>query len=78
MDACIHGTCKNAWAWSLHTRKCSRQYALKEEAESIRQALQTLMPDMANQAINAVEQDKMENATASAMPDDHKIDMAKK
>lgn len=71
-----HETCR-IYAKKVTSGQC-REALSTEEAESIRQALQTLMPDMANQAINAVEQDKMENATASAMPDDHKIDMAKK
>lgn len=71
-----HETCR-IYAKKVTSGQC-REALSTEEAESIRQALQTLMPDMANQAINAVEQDKMVNATASAMPDDHKIDMAKK
>jgi len=71
-----HETCR-IYAKKVINGQC-REALSTEEAESIRQALQTLMPDMASQAISAVEQDKLENSTASAVPDDHKIDMAKK
>lgn len=71
-----HETCR-IYAKKVINGQC-REALSTEEAESIRQALQTLMPDMASQAISAVEQDKLENVASSAVPDDHKIDMAKK
>lgn len=71
-----HETCR-IYAKKVINGQC-REALSTEEAESIQQALQTLMPDMAGQAIRAVEEDRMENAAVSAVPAEHKIDMAKK
>lgn len=56
----INGQCKDALS--------------SEEAESINMALDTLMPDMAAQAQDAVQESRM-NDLSSTQPINHKIDM---
>lgn len=56
----INGQCKDALS--------------SEEAESINMALDTLMPDMATQAQDAVQESRMDDLS-SAQPMNHKIDM---
>jgi len=69
-------TCR-IYAKKIMNGQC-REALSTEEAESIETALRTLMPDMAGQALEAVQQSKEAETPSAAVADDHKIDMAGK